>query len=113
MEHSPCGMFIEGTPRDIISHLRHHHGIVHDADEELECRWSSCSIEGPLKMGSIARHIMRHLDIQFRCSWCNLVMARDDIVRAHIRRPLGCVGATVQVVPGPGAQQIVSALFNF
>ncbi|KAG2128142.1 hypothetical protein BD769DRAFT_1667697 [Suillus cothurnatus] len=34
-QHSPCGIFIEGTPRDILSHLRERHGIVHTADAEL------------------------------------------------------------------------------
>ncbi|KAG0705698.1 hypothetical protein DFH29DRAFT_872860 [Suillus ampliporus] len=108
-EHSPCGMFIEGTPRDIFSHLRQHHGLFHNVKDALECRWSSCSIDGPLKMGSIARHILRHLGIQFRCSRCELVMARDDVVRDHIRRLPGCADAEVQLVPGSGARWIVSA----
>ncbi|KAG1747199.1 uncharacterized protein EDB91DRAFT_1019751, partial [Suillus paluster] len=69
-EHSPCGMYIEGTSRDVISHLRERHGIVQKADEDLKCLWSSCSVGRPLKMGSIARHVSRHLGIQFRCSRC-------------------------------------------
>ncbi|KAG1747201.1 uncharacterized protein EDB91DRAFT_73979 [Suillus paluster] len=108
-EHSPCGLFIEATPIDILSHLRQHHGISHNANENLECRWSSCSADGPLKMGSISRHILKHLGIHFRCTGCELVMARDDVVRAHIRRLPGCADAAVQLVPALGARQIVSA----
>ncbi|KAG1750752.1 hypothetical protein EDB19DRAFT_1846355 [Suillus lakei] len=108
-QHSPCGMFIEGTPREIFSHLRQRHGVPHNANEELQCRWSPCSTDGPLKMGSFARHITRHLGIQFRCSQCELVMARDDVARAHIRRIVGCADAAVELVPGSGARRIVSA----
>ncbi|KAG2036904.1 hypothetical protein BDR03DRAFT_1011255 [Suillus americanus] len=107
-QHSPCGMFIEGSPRDILSHFRERHGIVYTADADLECRWSSCSMDKLLKMSSIPRHIGRHLGIQFRCSQCGL-MARDDVVRDHIRRNPGCADAAVQLFPGSGAQRIVSA----
>ncbi|KAG1750760.1 hypothetical protein EDB19DRAFT_1612339, partial [Suillus lakei] len=69
-DHSPCEMFIEGTPREILSHFRRRHGVVHNVNEKFQCRWGSCSMDGPLKMGSFARHIMRHLGIQFRCSRC-------------------------------------------
>ncbi|KAG1866828.1 hypothetical protein F4604DRAFT_1927801 [Suillus subluteus] len=106
-QHSPCGMFIEGSPRDILSHLRERHGIVHSGDADLECRWSSCSMDKRLKMSSIARHIGKHLGIQFKCSRCGLT-ARDDVVRDHIRRNPGCADAAVQLVPGPGARRIVS-----
>ncbi|KAG1750756.1 hypothetical protein EDB19DRAFT_1349652 [Suillus lakei] len=106
--HSPCRMFIEGTARDILAHLRERHNIVHNADDDLECRWSSCPMDKPLKMGSIARHIGRHLGIQYRCSRCALT-ARDDVVRDHIRRIPGCADAAVELVPGPGARQIVAA----
>ncbi|KAG2147590.1 hypothetical protein DEU56DRAFT_882348 [Suillus clintonianus] len=108
IQHSPCGMFIEGTPRDILSHLRERHGIVHNAEEDLGCRWSPCSMDRALKMCSIARHIARHLGIQYRCSRCELT-ARDDVVRDHIRRTPGCANAAVQMVPGSGARRIVSA----
>ncbi|KAG1781620.1 hypothetical protein EV702DRAFT_597346 [Suillus placidus] len=107
-QHSPCGMFIEGTSRDLLSHLRERHGVMHTADAELECRWSSCSMDKRLKMNSIARHIGKHLDIQFRCSRCGLT-ARDDVVRDHIRRNPACADAAVHLVPGSGARRIVSA----
>ncbi|KAG0705694.1 hypothetical protein DFH29DRAFT_260351 [Suillus ampliporus] len=106
----PCTMFIEGTRTEILSHFRQCHGIVCGASGDLVCRWGSCSMaEGPLKIGSVARHIARHLGIQYRCSQCELVMCRDDLVRAHIRKSAGCTGAIVQVMAGPGARQIVSA----
>ncbi|KAG2074224.1 hypothetical protein BDR04DRAFT_1229470 [Suillus decipiens] len=107
-QHSPCKLFIECTSRDILSHLRERHGIVHTADADLECRWSSCSLNRCLKMGSIARHIGKHLGIKFKCSQCELT-GRDDVVRDHIRRSPSCADAAVQLVPGSGARRIVSA----
>lgn len=107
-QHYPCGMFIQGAPRDILSHLRERHDIMHTADAELECRWSSCSMDKPLKMSSITRHIGKHMGIQFKCSLCEF-MARDDVVRDHIRRSPCCADAAVQLVPGSGARRIVSA----
>ncbi|KAG2157881.1 uncharacterized protein EDB93DRAFT_731668 [Suillus bovinus] len=108
-QHSPCGMFIEGAPRDILSHFRERHGIaMYAADADVQCRWSPCSMDRHLKMNSIARHIAWHLGIQFRCSRCGLT-ARDDVVRDHIRRNPGCADAVVQLVPGSGARRIVSA----
>ncbi|KAG1717630.1 uncharacterized protein EDB91DRAFT_1012600, partial [Suillus paluster] len=68
-EHSPCAMFIEGAPKEILSHLRRHHGVACNV-KEVECRWSSCSRAGPLKIASIPRHVAKHLGIQSRCSRC-------------------------------------------
>ncbi|KIK41770.1 hypothetical protein CY34DRAFT_187560 [Suillus luteus UH-Slu-Lm8-n1] len=107
-QHSPCGMFISGAHRDIFSHLRERHGIMYTADADLECLWSPCSMNRCLKMSSIARHIERHLGIQFRCSRCEFT-AREDVVRDHIRRSAGCANAGIQLVPGSEARQIVSA----
>lgn len=105
---SPCRFFIEGSPMDILSHLRERHGVVYSADADIECCWSPCSMDRRLKMSSITRHIARHLGIQFKCSRCGLT-ARDDVVRDHIRRNPGCADAAVQLVHGSGARRIVSA----
>ncbi|KAG0706831.1 hypothetical protein DFH29DRAFT_900230 [Suillus ampliporus] len=108
IEHSPCSVFIEGTRKEILSHLKQCHGIMHDIGANIGCCWDSCSMAGALKMDSVARHIARHLGIKSRCSRCGCVMARDDVIQAHIRKSPECTGGMAQVVPGPGAQQIVS-----
>ncbi|KAG0706827.1 hypothetical protein DFH29DRAFT_120555 [Suillus ampliporus] len=108
-EHSQgCGMFIGGTHREILSHLRQRHGVGYSAKENLQCRWRSCSTAGLLKIGSIPRHVAKHLGIQSKCSGCEQVMTREDVVQDHIKKSPGCAGAVVEMIPGPEARQIVS-----
>ncbi|KAG0706828.1 hypothetical protein DFH29DRAFT_900225 [Suillus ampliporus] len=103
-----CGMFIGGTRKEILSHLRQRHGVKHSAKENLKCQWGSCSHAGPLKIDSIPRHVAKHLGIQSKCSGCERVMAREDVVRDHIKKSSGCAGAIVKMVPGRKARRIVS-----
>ncbi|KAG1742733.1 uncharacterized protein EDB91DRAFT_1127758 [Suillus paluster] len=109
-EHSQaCGIFIGGTHKNILSHLRRCHGVGFSTREDINCLWGSCLRAEHLKIGSIPRHVATHLGIRSKCSGCGRVMSREDAVQDHIKKSPGCVGAIVEMVPGPEARLIVSA----
>lgn len=104
-DEKPCYQWIEGSPREIRTHLRIHHGVQGQAKDQTRCRWLPCVEER--KIGSIPRHVMTHLRIAFRCSICRAVFAREDCIQAHRREVRGCTEGETDVEPGPGARIVV------
>jgi hypothetical protein len=94
----PCGLHIEGTTCAASAHLRRH-GIIGPDSTRIICTWGGCS--KTLKKGSMPRHLLTHLGVKARCSACEVVMSRHDLIRKHIRSSEPCHSAIANTVHGP------------
>lgn len=94
-EKQPCGEWIEGGSKEVWSHVRTAHGLKGLYSGWCHCRWGGCLEK--LRVSSLQRHLAKHLDIKWRCSSCDIVFARYDYVRRHIKFSEECHGAEVVI----------------
>lgn len=99
-----CGMSVEGTTSAISAHIRWH-GITGPDNASQRCSWGGCS--KMLKKGSLARHIISHLEVKARCSVCGVVKCRDYVLREHMRSSELCQLASAEIVHGPEGRLLV------
>jgi len=97
----PCNYMIQADDRQLLSHLKDHHGVQGDTKGLHRCRWQGCSMR--VQHGSLARHLTTHLGIKLRCLNCSAQVARPDCARTHQKKKCVCSEATFQIVPGPNA----------
>jgi len=97
----PCNYMIQADTRQLLSHLKDHHGVQGDPKGLHRCRWQGCSMR--VQYSSLARHLTTHLGIKIRCLTCSAEVARPDCARAHQKNKRFCSEATFQVIPGPNA----------
>lgn len=90
-KEQPCGKWIEGGSKEVWIHVRTAHGLKGHYSGWCHCRWSGCLEK--LRVSSLQRHLAKHLDIRWRCSNCDMIFARCDYVRRHIKLSKECHGA--------------------
>lgn len=94
-KEQPCGRWIEGGSKEVWTHVRTTHGLKGRYSGWCHCQWGGCLER--LKVSSLQRHLAKHLDIRWRCSSCNMIFARCDYVRRHIKLSKECRGAGILV----------------
>jgi hypothetical protein len=96
-----CGYMIQDDARQMLSHLKIHHGLDCGPRDSCYCFWQDCSMH--VKHNNLARHLTTHLGIKIRCLNCSTEVTRPDCARAHQNKRRFCSEATFQVIPGPSA----------
>ncbi|OAX43676.1 hypothetical protein K503DRAFT_88217 [Rhizopogon vinicolor AM-OR11-026] len=96
-----CNQMIQDDARQMLSHLKRHHGVQGGPKDVCCCLWQDCLRH--VQHSSLARHLTTHLGTKIRCLNCSTEMARPDCARAHQKRKRVCSEATFKIIPGPNA----------
>ncbi|KAH7903876.1 hypothetical protein BJ138DRAFT_1119967 [Hygrophoropsis aurantiaca] len=95
-----CDMHFASDQNSIFRHLEERHQVSRVGTSL--CRWGSCRVPYALRHDTIARHVMRHVDIRWACSSCPFTATRRDNVKKHVDgNKTRCPGAHVKEVRGP------------
>jgi hypothetical protein len=103
---SPCNKWVIGDRVRVAQHLRQHHRIQTDSTGHASCLWDNCTHSKPIKRENLARHVVMHLGVKWKCGHCSEMFSRDDAVQRHIERVLRGMGDVpeAEVIPGREAR---------
>ncbi|KIK92767.1 hypothetical protein PAXRUDRAFT_146582, partial [Paxillus rubicundulus Ve08.2h10] len=99
---SPCNKWVIGDRVRVAQHLRQHHWIQTDSTGHASCLWDNCTHSKPIKRENLARHVVMHLGVKWKCGHCSEMFSRDDAVQRHIERVFHGMGDVpeAEVIPG-------------
>lgn len=106
LDGRPCSKWLIGDRVRISQHLRRYHNVQSAVTGHARCFWENCSNTKAMKRENLARHVVTHLGVKWRCPHCGVEFSRDDAVHRHLEREAPGMGEIPEVVPAHGARAL-------